>query len=557
MRRITCFIVFALCLFVLHNSGYSRQHVFFVDTLTTLVDANYAPFNQVQPGDTVCFKPGKRAYILIRNFTGDNDKPVVFINGPGLVTINTDHYFGISVQNCRYIRLSGSGDKNYFYGISIERVSKGTGIGIGNLSSDFEIDHISIHDVTIAGIYAKTDPDCSLASTREKFTQFNTRIHDNYIENCGNEGLYIGSTKYFGQIVNCNGRDTLLMPPLLDGVRVYNNIIKYSGWDGIQVSSAANNCQVYDNLVLFDSQAEVFGQMSGIIIGGGSKCDCYNNFISQGKGDGIEVHGLAGFRVFNNIILEAGRSFEPEDATQMKHGIFVTDVSAVPDSSFSILFNTIVNPKSDGIRFASIHSANNLVASNAIINPGTFDFYESGNTRFKGQDSYIMIPDPASEVLVKNNYTSRNSDSAGFADNGYSLTPASALINAAWYDSRNVTFDYFHYSRPYGASADIGAVEFNPTALVSSKALTASPSIYPNPVNSWLIIRFSAAVNQEVILRIYSTDGKLVMEQQYDDCSTENSLKLNVSKLPPGIYIYTLKAGKQNFSGKFIKSKLN
>lgn len=557
MLRITCFTVFALCIFVLHNSGYSRQHVFFVDTLTTLVDANYAPFNQVQPGDTVSFKPGKRAYILIRNFTGENDKPVVFINGPGLVTINTDHYFGISVQNCRYIRLSGSGDKNYFYGISIERVSKGTGIGIGNLSSDFEIDHISIHDVTIAGIYAKTDPDCSLASTREKFTQFNTRIHDNYIENCGNEGLYIGSTKYFGQIVNCNGRDTLLMPPLLDGVRVYNNIIKYSGWDGIQVSSAANNCQVYDNLVMFDSQAEVFGQMSGIIIGGGSKCDCYNNFISQGKGDGIEVHGLAGFRVFNNIILEAGRSFVPEDVTQMKHGIFVTDVSAVPDSSFSILFNTIVNPKSDGIRFASIHSANNLVASNAIINPGTFDFYESGNTRFKGQDSYIMIPDPASEVLVKNNYTSRNSDSADFADNGYSLTPASALINAAWYDSRNVTFDYFHYSRPYGASADIGAVEFNPTALVSSKAITASPSIYPNPVNSWLIIRFNAAVKQEVILRIYCTDGKLVMEQQYDDCSTENSLKLNVSKLPPGIYIYTLKAGKQNFSGKFIKSKLN
>ena len=83
MLRITCFTVFALCLFVLHNSGYSRQHVFFVDTLTTLVDANYAPFNQVQPGDTVSFKPGKRAYILIRNFTGENDKPVVFINGPG------------------------------------------------------------------------------------------------------------------------------------------------------------------------------------------------------------------------------------------------------------------------------------------------------------------------------------------------------------------------------------------------------------------------------------------------------------------------------------------
>ena len=557
MPRITCFFVLILCAFVTPKAAYSQQHVFYVDTLTTLIDANYAPFNQVQPGDTICFKAGKRAYILIRNFSGNSDKPVFFINGPGLVTINTDHYFGISVQNCRYIRLSGSGDKNYFYGFSIERVSKGTGIGIGNLSSDFEIDHVSIRDVTIAGIYAKTDPDCSLTSTRDKFTQFNTRIHDNYIENCGNEGLYIGSTKYFGQNVNCNGRDTLLMPPLLDGVKVYNNIIKYSGWDGIQVSSASSNCQVYDNLVMFDSQAEVFGQMSGIIIGGGSKCDCYNNFISQGKGDGIEIHGLAGFRVFNNIIEDAGRSFLPDDASQMKHGIFVTDVSAMPDSSFSILYNTILNPKSDGIRFASVNSANNLIASNAIINPGNFDFYESDNTHFNGQDSYVMIPDPASAVLVKNNYTARNSDSAGFADDGYSLTAESVLINAAWNDTRNITSDYFHYPRPYGDAADIGAVEYNPTASVSGKVSTPPPAIYPNPVNSWLSIRFAATVNQEVTLRIYNTNGMLVMAQQHDNCGTEKSLQLNVSKLPPGVYIYTLKAEKQNFNGKFIKSTPN
>ncbi len=546
-----------LCAFVNPKAAYSQQHVFYVDTLTTLLDANYAPFNQVQPGDTICFKAGKRAYILIRNFTGNSDKPVFFINGPGLVTINTDHYFGISVQNCRYIRLSGSGDKNYFYGFSIERVAKGTGIGIGNLSSDFEIDHVSIRNVTIAGIYAKTDPDCSLTSTRDKFTQFNTRIHDNYLENCGNEGLYIGSTKYFGQTVNCNGNDTLLMPPLLDGVKVYNNIIKYAGWDGIQVSSASNNCQVYDNLVMFDSQSEVYGQMSGIIIGGGSKCDCYNNFISQGKGDGIEIHGLAGFRVFNNIIIDAGRSYLPADANQMKHGIFVTDVSAMHDSSFSILFNTILNPKSDGIRFASVHSKNNLVASNAIINPGTFDVYELGNTRFKGADSYVMIPDPASAVLVKNNYTARNSDSAGFTDDGYSLTPTSVLINSAWSDSRNVTSDYFHFTRPYGSLADIGAVEFNPSLAVRTNAITASPSIFPNPVKNWLTIRCRGTAYQEVSVLIYKTNGMLVMEQQLYEPGIDKSLQLNVTALPPGVYIYTLKAGKQNFNGKFIKSKPN
>jgi len=555
MLKLVSVVCMILCALLMGKAAYSQQHVFYVDTLTNLIDAQNAPFNKVKPGDTVCFKAGLRAYILIRNFKGESGKPIIFINDHGQVTINTDHYFGISVQNCRYIRLTGSGDKNHFYGFSIERVSNGTGIGIGNLSSDFEIDHFSIRNVAIGGIYAKTDPDCSLTATRDRFTQFNTLIHDNYIENCGNEGLYIGSTKYFGQTVNCDGHDTLLMPPLLDGVRVYNNIIKYSGWDGIQVSSASNNCQVYDNLVMFDSQAEVYGQMSGIIIGGGSKCDCYNNFISQGKGNGIEIHGLAGFRVFNNIIIDAGRSFAPSDVSQMKHGIFVTDVSAVRDSSFSILFNTILHPKSDGIRFASINSSNNLVASNAIINPGTFDFYEFGNTHFKGVDAYIMIPDPASEVLIKNNYTARNSNDAGFAEDGFSPTAASILINSAWSDTRNITSDYFHFTRPYGDAADIGAVEYNPSAAAASKPSAVMPAVFPNPVNTWLTIRYNASVKQEVTAYIYNTSGLLVLEKHQEaNSGNENYLPLNVENLPPGVYIYSLKAGNQQITGKFIKT---
>jgi hypothetical protein len=103
--------------------------------------------------------------------------------------------------------------------------------------------------------------------------------------------LYIGNSKYFGQVVNCNGVDTLLLPSLLNGVKIYNNIISYSGWDGIQVSSASSNCQIYDNLIMFDSQDEYFAQMSGILLGGGSKCDCFNNYITDGKGNGIESHG--------------------------------------------------------------------------------------------------------------------------------------------------------------------------------------------------------------------------------------------------------------------------
>ena len=88
--------------------------------------------------------------------------------------------------------------------------------------------------------------------------------------------MYIGSSFYSGETINCNGKDTVVMPSVLMGVRVYNNIVKYSGWDGIQVGSAVSDCRIFNNLVMFDSQAAVYGQMSGFLIGGRSKCDCYN-----------------------------------------------------------------------------------------------------------------------------------------------------------------------------------------------------------------------------------------------------------------------------------------
>jgi len=537
------------------KDAWSQQHVFKVDTTVTIVDANVSPYNMIQPGDTLLFTSGQRSLLRIKNFTGEKDNPVIFMNDHGQVIFDTDHYYGISILNCRFFRLTGTGDANHFYGFRISKVANGAGIGIGGMSSDYEIDHVSIENCKSAGIFAKTDPDCSFTSTREKFTQYNTLIHDNYIGHVGTEGLYIGSTQYFGQTLNCNGVDTLLMPSLLDGVKVYKNIIEYSGWDGIQVSSASTNCQVFDNIVLFDSQEEYYGQMSGIILGGGSKCDCNNNFISQGKGQGIQVFGLAGERIFNNIIIDAGKYFFPTDTTRRVYGIFVSDISAEADSAFTIAFNTILNPKTDGIRFMSTVTKNNLIASNAIINPGAYDFYENGNTSFTGNDAYIMLPDPASDVLIKNNYLARNSDSAKFAADGYSLLQGSPLINAAWAESLNITFDYFHTYRPYGAAADIGAVEYDPSVAGITGQLISKPILFPNPVKTWLTINYKVEQPSEIIAGIYSLSGTLVIQRNEHSKPCEiQTISINVTNLPAGIYIYSLKSANSSISGKFIKS---
>jgi hypothetical protein len=555
------YLLISLCALFILNTAWGQKTSFQIAPEVWFLDGHDAIYKDVDPGDTLFFMAGNRDYLLIKDFQGAEGKPIVLMNLGGAVIIDTDHYFGISINNCRYIRLTGTGDFQQTYGFQVRRVANGSGMGIGSLSSDFEIDHISIENCKSGGIYAKTDPDCTLTAVRGAFTQYNTSIHDNYIANAGNEGLYVGSTKYFGQTVNCDGKDTLLLPSLLEGVKIYNNIIEYSGWDGIQVSSASKNCRIFNNTVLYDSQAEYENQMSGIIIGGGSKCDCYNNFISNGNGNGIESHGLGGYRIFNNIIVDAGRTFLPDDFMHMKHGIFVSDVSVETDSSFYILHNDIINPKSDGIRFSSIKSKKNVIASNVIINPGNFDFYENGNTSFKGKDSYVMIPYEQTELSLLNNYLSRNIADAGFVSTDmespqdFQLKSNSPLINTA-NSEVNIDFDFNGNPRPFGPASDIGGFEYNQinSGISEFHHSNIFARIVENPVNEFLRIQLRIMPNQEIILNVYNSKGQLTKHCIKFDLEGENQIiQANVSNMSSGIYFYMVSYGNHSETGMFVK----
>jgi len=537
----------AVFLYICNVQGQNPR--FLIDLNTNLAEGDNAPFNQVQPGDTVFIQSGTRGYLRIRDFVGNSENPIIFMDYGGVVTVNTTYNYGVAISNCRFIRLTGTGDPENFYGIYIQHVSNGAGVSFGELSTDFEMDHVKITDDPIAGLYAKTDPDCSFTSTRNNFTQFNTRIHDNYIESTGNEGLYIGSSFYNGETFHCNGKDTVLFPSILSGVRVYNNIVKSTGWDGIQVSSASADCQVYNNIIMYDSQAGVSGQMTGIILGGGSKCDCYNNNISEGKGDGIEEHGLGGNRIFNNIIIDAGQTYFPGDRTKKKHGIYVDDVSVQPDSSFRILFNDIINPKCDGVRFQSVNSRNNLVVSNAIINPG--DYVIEGNA------AYIEVEDPSSDITISNNYDALDTLNAGFVNGSYDLKAGSPLIDAGYYKGEGVTFDFLNNPRPSGAGFDIGAYEYMTGALgiqnmVSGKVVSRS---YPNPAKVHMTIAYEISRNSDVQLDIYNLQGvKIYSDLQSGMLAGSHTVSVYVWALPSGVYMYTLRAGSEVMTGKFIKT---
>jgi hypothetical protein len=297
--------------------------------------------------------------------------------------------------------------------------------------------------------------------------------------------------------------------------------------------------------------------MSGIMLGGGSKCDCFNNYISQGKGTGIENHGLGGNRIFNNIIIDAGRLYYPLDSTEKRHGIFVSDITMQEDSSVWILHNDIINPRSDGIRFSSLKSRNNLIASNLIINPGNFDYYENGNTSFKGIDSYVMVTDHDIDVSLKNNFLSRSLDSAVVSPTDYSLLPESPLIDAGYYDNKGIFFDFYRTMRPYGSAPDIGAFEFNPSTHgvpFSPQSTVSSVTLAPNPVRTWLTINFMSAERMKIICCIYNLQGNKLIQQEHTREPGENQkISIDVKSFSAGVYIVQLSSQTSTFTGKFIK----
>lgn len=522
------------------------------DTSLRVIDGAAAPFNQLKPGDTIFLAAGERNKLLIRNLNGTEGYPFLILNRGGAVVISTNDYYGISVVHSSYFRISGTGTAGIQYGIQIRKVLNGAGIGINDLATNFELDHLSIENCLTSGIMAKTEPDCSHPVSRSNFIQLNTRIHDNYIANTGNEGMYIGSVSYSGKMINCNGIDSLLYPPVLQGVEIYDNIVTHTGWDAIQVSSAVSGCSISGNRISYDSQAETNNQMSGILMGGGSKCDCYNNVISDGKGVGIENHGLGGNRIFNNVIVNAGQSFRPDDPTAMKHGIFVSDVSAQKDSSVYILYNTIINPKSDGIRFQSVKTRKSLIASNLIIHPGNYGHYALSGV--SPEKAYIMVTAVQADVAMKNNFLTQSFSQAGVSNTTYEPQQRSPLINAAYADSRGINTDILGNRRPNGVFSDIGAFEYQggPDTLVLNQAPVYK--LFPNPVQSVLSFRYSEFAGKKNTHTIYSNTGVLLHSQDYLTVFTGmQEVQVNVSALPRGTYVYKVETGDSQLTGKFVK----
>ncbi|NQU35630.1 MAG: right-handed parallel beta-helix repeat-containing protein, partial [Bacteroidetes bacterium] len=341
-------------------------------------------------------------------------------------------------------------------------------------------------------------------------------------------------------------------PHIIEGVEIYNNIVENTGWDGIQVSSAPVNCKIYNNIIRYDSYEEEPYQMSGILIGGGAKCDCYNNQIYDGKGDGIDIFGLGDMKIFNNLIVRAGRTFKPDDVNLFKHGIYVGELVTDPGATFKLYNNTIISPKSSGIKYANNDATMGYIKNNLITNPGQL--------QYNPNSAYLNISSDPQKVEISNNYNVPDNSTPKFVNynsNDFDLKPDSPAVNyGTSLTNEGIIFDIKDRFRPFHTYFDAGAYECHDpyAALNENGELIGIP--YPIPAKDYICIPVNSQLQNLTAVTIVSLEGKIIYSNAFSKSNIiNNELIVSLNQVKTGKYILTITFDKHSINRPIIVIK--
>ncbi len=357
----------------------------------------------LRPGDTVFIEPGVRnSFLRITNLKGSPEKPIVVINGPGKVIIhNEDKGGGMAFRNCEYIHFTGTGDKRTNYGILIDTAYIGaTGLGIEELSNHFEIDHVEICNTGFAGLMVKTDPSCDSTTWQSHFEMQDIRIHHNYIHNTRGEGMYIGFSKPGLYEKKCSAFPIKVSAHRIKNLKIYNNVVTKTGFDGIQIGCATENIEVYNNEISYfgqrcDKDGKYYG-MTGIVVGGGSSGAYYKNRITDGMGSAFQIFGEGDIYLFDNMIIRAGQAAYCSEIEVSPSSIFGDDRTEHNGYSVFIFNNTIIDPPGKAIDFRNLNHKKNIIVNNLIVN-------QTANNLSASENAGKIIVKEINETAVEGN----------------------------------------------------------------------------------------------------------------------------------------------------------
>ncbi|ERM81232.1 hypothetical protein P872_09055 [Rhodonellum psychrophilum GCM71 = DSM 17998] len=547
-------LLFTVVLACFCSGETKAQKVFFVNPSTNkILVIDPISFQDIAPGDSIILMAGTYSQILIRNLRGDKNSPIVIVNKGGPVVLSEGINYGIAIRNSKYLKIIGKNSNQNApneKGISIRDVSNGNGISLEDGTSQIEISGIGLYNIAKSGIMAKSDSNCQNDSfLRENFIFEGLIISNCVFDAIGDEGMYIGSSFYHGRTWDCDGGIKPVLEHLMQDVKIHDNILNNIGKDAIQVSSTPSNCQIFNNRVTLDSQEMSFGQMSGILIGGGSVCEVFNNFIADGMGSGIEVFGNSGNVIYNNVIVNPGSQLFPESSPQNfpKHGIYVKNITGESIFDIRIFNNTLIAPKTSGINSPDALGNKTIIQNNVIVNPGVFPIVANR--------AFIDLNKSSSIEYSRANLFSNAIDSLFFESSenyDFRQTFRSPLINSglpiAGFD---LNFDHDQLPRPKNGKMDMGAFEYQEIYKLNNAF--GSLKIYPNPSSDYLNMKYLNIRENAGTIALINTNGVILFQEKFQD---EYSLDriLDLRQFPNGLYILKIDTKTTSLSHLLFKN---
>jgi len=402
----------------------------------------------IAPGDIICLDSEvEYENLLFSSIEGIAANPIIIRNCGGQAIINSTSGFGIKFKNSSNFKILGDGG-GADYGIKVS-TDRGFFITFEEFTTDFEIAYVEIagkqkngigENNGFAGFGVKTSPNqaCDVFTdpTRQAWIMRNIIVRDNHIHDTGGEGLYIGHGFYKGR--KESACTDITFSHSIKNLRVFNNLIENTGFDGIQVKNADEDVEVYDNIIINYGTRNEEVHNEGLFIGEGTTGKFYNNIVINGTGHGIQMQGLGNLNIFNNVVIKPGG-----DGFFGAHGEFVIRFE---DGYFNIFNNTFVDAGDDGFVFFNDAGGIKRVINNIVAGVGE-NLNPSGAT-----------------LEMTNNIFTTDINEIGFSDlnaNDVGLTSGAPAIDAgADLSSFGVTFDIEGDPRPQGSAFDVGADEF-------------------------------------------------------------------------------------------------
>lgn len=326
-------------------------------------------------GDTLKILAGNYDIIEIDSFGGDACRDIVIINSGGLVNATTWRF----KNNVHHVKITGSGVSGLTYGFK-------SGVFAFTRVNHFTMERIECGpNPSGVGIYGKQDPYAGQPWTQyPNYTSTKITINNCYVHDVSGEGMYIGHTGPDG-----NSETGGLIPQRQDSVTISNNIVTNTGWDGIQLSNARNGCLIYGNTVNNFGLLDNDQQRAGIIAGGNLNAKVYNNTVSNGTGNGIEVFGYGTEEVYNNTIANVGNT--TRNGTNGEESFYarayINGVETNPKQLLFIHDNQINYPKQQGAIRLNTQDNN---SETPVLQNNKFCF--TGTPPINWQSLYIILP---------------------------------------------------------------------------------------------------------------------------------------------------------------------